>query len=85
MTDVYLGLHVGEVFYGNVGSRERLDFTVIGREVNIASRIEGMCKQLDEPLLCSSAFASESGRNFRDLGQHALKGLSEAITLGAPA
>jgi hypothetical protein len=39
ITDMYLGLHVGEVFYGNVGSRERLDFTVIGPAVNEASRI----------------------------------------------
>jgi adenylate cyclase len=38
ITDMYLGLHVGEVFYGNVGSRERLDFTVIGPAVNEVSR-----------------------------------------------
>ena len=42
VTDMYLGLHVGEVFYGNVGSRERLDFTVIGPAVNEASRIAAM-------------------------------------------
>lgn len=79
-----VGLHVGEVCYGNIGSRERLDFTVIGREVNIASRIEGMCKQLEAPLLCSLAFATESGRAFRDLGQFELKGVGEPIRLGVP-
>jgi adenylate cyclase len=42
VTDMYLGLHVGEVFYGNVGSRERLDFTVIGPAVNEVSRIAAM-------------------------------------------
>ncbi len=42
---MYLGLHVGEVFYGNVGSRERLDFTVIGPAVNEASRIAAMCRR----------------------------------------
>ena len=56
-TDMYLGLHVGEVFYGNVGSRERLDFTVIGPAVNEASRIAAMCRSVDQPVLMSSAFA----------------------------
>lgn len=79
-----IGLHVGEVCYGNIGSRERLDFTVIGREVNIASRIEGMCKKLGRPVLCSSAFAMEAGKAFEDLGKFELKGVSEEIVLGAP-
>ena len=48
-TDMYLGLHVGEVFYGNVGSRERLDFTVLGPAVNEASRIAAMCRSVDQP------------------------------------
>ena len=57
VTDMYLGLHVGEVFYGNVGSRERLDFTVIGPAVNEASRIAAMCRSVDQPVLISAAFA----------------------------
>ena len=40
----YLGLHIGEVFYGNIGSPDRLDFTVIGPAVNEASRIAAMCR-----------------------------------------
>jgi adenylate cyclase len=55
---MYLGLHVGEVFYGNVGSRERLDFTVIGPAVNEASRIAAMCRSVDQPVLVSAAFAN---------------------------
>ena len=51
VTDMYLGLHVGKVFYGNVGSRERLDFTVIGPAVNEASRIAAMCRSVDQPVL----------------------------------
>ena len=54
---MYLGLHVGEVFYGNVGSRERLDFTVLGPAVNEASRIAAMCRSVDQPILLSTAFA----------------------------
>ena len=57
VTDMYLGLHVGEVFYGNVGSRERLAFPVVGPAVNEASRIAAMCRSVDQPVLISSAFA----------------------------
>jgi adenylate cyclase len=57
VTDMYLGLHVGNVFYGNVGSRERLDFTVLGPAVNEASRIAAMCRSVDQPVLISTAFA----------------------------
>ncbi len=57
VTDMYVGLHVGEVFYGNVGSRYRLDFTVIGPAVNEVSRIAAMCRSVDQPVLMSKAFA----------------------------
>ena len=60
-TDMYLGLHVGEVFYGNIGSEERLDFTVVGPAVNEVSRIASMCRSLDQPVLVSSAFAAAIG------------------------
>ncbi len=46
-TLVYLGLHIGEVFYGNIGSVDRLDFTVVGPAVNEASRIASMCRSVD--------------------------------------
>ena len=57
MTDVYLGLHIGEVFYGNIGSVDRLDFTVVGPAVNEASRIAAMCRSVDRKVLISSTFA----------------------------
>lgn len=79
-----VALHVGEVHYGNIGSRERLDFTVIGREVNIASRIEGLCKTLGETMLCSAAFATEAPRPFRSVGSHAVKGVRDPIELFVP-
>jgi len=77
-TDMYLGLHLGEVFYGNIGSKERLDFTVIGPAVNEVSRIAAMCRSIDQPLLISAAFASScSGptRPFVSVGRYALRGV----------
>ena len=78
VTEMYLGLHVGEVFYGNVGSKDRLDFTVVGPAVNEASRIAAMCRSVDQPLLLSAAFAPAAGAERRRLvsvGRYALRGV----------
>jgi len=48
----------GEVFYGNIGSKDRLDFTVVGPAVNEVSRIAAMCRSIDQPVLLSAAFAA---------------------------
>ena len=89
-THMYLGLHVGEVFYGNVGSRERLDFTVIGPAVNEASRIAAMCRSVDQPVLMSSAFADvrDIKRRLVSVGRYALRGVAhpqELFTLDPDA
>ena len=49
-----MGLHVGEVAYGNVGGQKRLDFTVLGPAVNYASRLQNLAKRLGRPVLISS-------------------------------
>src|SRR6185369_9536278 len=51
-------VHVGPVVYGNIGSLDRLDFTVVGPTVNYASRLEGAAKQLDRQAVCSQEVAS---------------------------
>jgi adenylate cyclase len=90
VTEMYLALHVGEVFYGNVGSRERLDFTVIGPAVNEASRIAAMCRSVDQPVLMSASFADvgDMKRRLVSVGRYALRGVShpqELFTLDPDA
>lgn len=79
-----LALHLGEVAFGNIGTRRRLDFTVIGPAVNHASRLQGLTKVLGRPVLASAAFAAASGRNLRPLGSHSLRGVAEAVEVFTP-
>jgi adenylate cyclase len=78
-TQVYLGLHIGEVFYGNIGSDERLDFTVVGPAVNEVARIAAMCRSAERNVLVSQAFADAMARLERgrlvSVGRYALRGI----------
>jgi class 3 adenylate cyclase/uncharacterized protein (DUF427 family) len=71
-----IGLHVGDVTYGNIGVPQRLQFTVIGSAANEASRIEGMTKELRVPVLVSARFASHYPHELVSQGAHALKGVA---------
>lgn len=78
VTGFTLALHEGEVLYGNVGSRDRLDFTVVGPSVNEASRIQALCRSLDQPILVSESFARACGSGRERLvsvGRYALRGV----------
>ena len=84
-TSAHVGLHVGEVLYGNIGSEDRLDFTVVGPAVNEVSRIASMCRSVDRELLASSEFRSgldASGRgHLVSTGRFALRGIGRAQDL----
>jgi adenylate cyclase len=84
-TSVYLGLHIGEVFYGNIGSQDRLDFTVVGPAVNEVSRIASMCRSADRRMLVSSDFATaaepEDRARLVSVGRYALRGFERAQEL----
>jgi adenylate cyclase len=75
-----IALHAGEVMYGNIGSARRLDFTIIGPAVNLATRLEGLCRTLGHDLLISDRFAYYFiGWDLRSLGHHHLAGIARPV------
>jgi adenylate cyclase len=84
-TSAYVGLHVGEVFYGNIGSEDRLEFTVVGPAVNEVSRIASMCRSVDRELLASADFCTgldAAGQGYLvSTGRFALRGIGRAQDL----
>ncbi len=74
-------LHLGEVNFGNVGTASRLDFTVIGPAVNLASRLERLCSGTGERVLMSEAVAAYAGDRAESIGVHTLPGLSQPQTV----
>lgn len=82
--NVGIALHHGDAAYGNVGSGQRLDFTVIGRDVNLASRIADLNKTLSEPLLMSKPFVEHLWGNPSPLGMHQVQGFTEPVEVYRP-
>ncbi|WP_315739899.1 adenylate/guanylate cyclase domain-containing protein [Bradyrhizobium sp. SZCCHNR1093] len=78
-----IGVHVGDVMYGNIGSRTRLDFTVIGPAVNMASRMEALTKQVGRPVLLSRDFAElvEGPFALERVGEFPVRGFNDPIEL----
>jgi adenylate cyclase len=72
-----VALHLGQIAFGNLGSPTRLDFTVIGQTVNLASRLAGLCSRLDRPLLVSRGFAQQLPAGAESLGVYQIRGLPE--------
>jgi adenylate cyclase len=81
-----VALHRGELLYGNFGGDRRLDFTVLGPAVNEASRMQSLCRSLDQRVIVSTAFAAAAGRGRErlvGLGRYALKGVGRSQELFA--
>lgn len=79
--DLGVGLHKGEVFFGNVGGQARLDFTVIGPAVNLVSRIEALCAETGQHVLMSAEFAAASVQDHALLGDWTLKGIEQPVAI----
>lgn len=84
---IHLGmaLNVGDVVYGNVGAKDRLDFTVIGNAVNQAFRVESLCKDFGKNILTTENFAEKIGKDqFEFLGARHLKGITGERNIFSP-
>ena len=77
--DYGLGLHVGDVMFGNIGVTERLEFSVIGAAANEVARIESLTKTLGHRTLASAGFAHCVPHYWTDAGKHALKGVGTPV------
>jgi class 3 adenylate cyclase len=71
-----VALHLGEMLWGNIGAADRLDFTAIGPAVNLVSRLQGLCRPLQQTVLVSGALAAATDAPLLALGNHQLRGIA---------
>lgn len=84
--DFGIGLHIGNVMFGNVGLEDRLAFSAFGATVNEASRLESLTKKYHTPLIASQDFRYYTDDDvWTELGQETLRGINEPITVYSPA
>ena len=79
-----LGLHVGEILYGNIGVPSRIEFSVIGPTANEVCRLESLTKEAGESVIVSRAFSQALAMPCRLLGRYQVKGIGKPLEVYAP-
>lgn len=79
-----LGLHVGNVIYGNVGLSNRLTFSAFGTAVNEVQRLESLTKKLDQPIVASEKFVNYCGGEWELRGEEKLRGIDHKVSVYFP-
>ena len=81
--DYGLGLHVGDVMFGNIGVADRLEFSVVGPAANEVARIESLTKSIGRRNLASAEFARAVPDQWESAGEHVLQGVGDPLEVMA--
>jgi len=79
-----IGLHIGNVMFGNVGLKDRLTFSAFGSAVNEVQRLQSLTKKYNREVVASQAFAGYCGGEWTTLGEEKLRGIRQKVTVLQP-